>query len=203
MKSNQVRSQLGRPRTFDADVALDRALAVFWRNGYEGASLPALTKAMGINRPSLYAAFGNKEALFRKAVRRYEGGPARYAPKALEKPTAREVVEALLEGIVALLTRPQNPGGCLMVQGALACGENGAGVRQNLASRRESGVAAIRRRFQRAIREGDLPARADASALARFVATVMHGMAVQAASGASRKELLRVKEMFLRMWPPL
>ena len=202
MKSNQVRSQLGRPRTFDPDAALDRALAVFWRNGYEGASLPALTKAMGINRPSLYAAFGNKEALFRKALERYARGPARYGRKALEKPTAREVVEALLEGAVALLTKPQNPGGCLMVQGALACGENGTRVRQELASRRAADVAAMRRRFQRAIKDGDLPARADASALARFVATVMHGMAVQAASGATRKELLRVKDMFLRTWPP-
>jgi AcrR family transcriptional regulator len=202
MKSNQARSQLGRPRAFDADRALDRALAVFWRNGYEGASLPALTKAMGINRPSLYAAFGNKEALFRKAVDRYERGAAGYAYKALKKPTAREVVEALLEGVVALLTKPQNPGGCLMVQGALACGENAKSVRQEMASRRAAGVAAIRRRFQRAIDEGDLPASADASVLARFVATITHGLAVQAASGASRKELLRVKDMFLRMWPP-
>jgi AcrR family transcriptional regulator len=202
MKSNQDRSRLGRPRGFDADRALDRALAIFWRDGYEGASLPALTKAMGINRPSLYAAFGNKEALFRKAVERYDRGPAGYAYKALKKPTAREVVEALLEGIVALLTRPRNPGGCLMVQGALACGANATRVRQDLASQREAGVAAIRRRFQRAIDEGDLPASADASGLARFVATVMHGLAVQAASGASRKELLCVTDMILRMWPP-
>jgi AcrR family transcriptional regulator len=202
VKSSQGNSRLGRPRAFDADKALDRALAIFWRDGYEGASLPALTKAMGINRPSLYAAFGNKEALFRKAVERYERGPARYTYKALKKPTAREVVEALLDGIVALLTKPRNPGGCLMVQGALACGENGSRVREDLALRRAAGVAAMRRRFQRAIDEGDLPATADASGLARFVATVMHGLAVQTASGASRKELLRVTEMFLRMWPP-
>ena len=202
MKTSQIRPQLGRPRTFDADRALDRALTVFWRNGYEGASLPALTKAMGINRPSLYAAFGNKEALFRKAVERYDRGPAGYTYKALKQPTAREVVEALLKGAIALLTKPQNPGGCLMVQGALACGENAKRVRQELAALRAAGVTAIRRRFQRAIDEGDLPARADASALARFVATVTHGLAVQAASGASRKELLRVKDMFLRTWPP-
>jgi AcrR family transcriptional regulator len=203
MKPFQVRSRPGRPRAFDADRALDRALAVFWRNGYEGASLPALTRAMGINRPSLYAAFGNKEALFRKAVERYARGPAGYGRKALEKPTAREVVEALLQGAVALLTKPQNPGGCLMVQGALACGENSSRVRDELASRRAADVAAIRRRFQRAIDEGDLPARADASGLARFVATVMHGLAVQAASGASRKELVLVKDMVLRTWPPV
>ena len=202
VKFNQENSRLGRPRGFDADRALDRALAIFWRDGYEGASLPALTKAMGINRPSLYAAFGNKEALFRKAVKRYDRGPAGYTYKAIKKPTAREVVESLLEGIVALLTNPRNPGGCLMVQGALACGEHAKRIRQELASQRAAGVAAMRRRFQRAIDEGDLPANADASGLARFVATVMHGLAVQAASGASRKELLRVKEMVLRMWPP-
>lgn len=203
MKSNRVRSQPGRPRAFDADRALDRALGVFWRNGYEGASLPALTKAMGINRPSIYAAFGNKEALFRKAVERYARGPASYGRKAIEKSTAREVVEALLEGAVALLTKPQNPGGCLMVQGALACGENANRVRDELASRRAADVAAIRRRFRRAIDEGDLPASSDATGLARFIATVMHGLAVQAASGASRKELIRVKDMVLRMWPPV
>ena len=203
MKSNKTRPQLGRPRSFDSDRALDRALAIFWRNGYEGASLPALTNAMGINRPSLYAAFGNKEALFRKAVERYDRGPAGYTYKAIKKPTAREVVEALLKGIVELLTRPKNPGGCLIVQGALACGKNANHVRLDLASRRAAGVAAMRRRFQRAIDEGDLPATADAQGLARFVATVMHGLAVQAASGASRKELLRVRDMVLRMWPPL
>jgi AcrR family transcriptional regulator len=202
MKPKSARARGGRPRGFNADRALDRALNVFWRQGYEGASLPALTKAMGINRPSLYAAFGNKQALFRKALERYERGPAGYTWRALKEPTAREVVEALLKGIVQLLTRPQNPGGCLMVQGALACGENARQVRQELASRRADGVAAMRRRFKRAVDEGDLPAPADPAALARFVATVMHGLAVQAASGASRKELLRVTEMVLRLWPP-
>jgi AcrR family transcriptional regulator len=202
MKPSQVRARRGRPRAFDTNRALDRALAIFWRHGYEGTSLPALTKAMGINRPSLYAAFGNKEALFRQAVERYQAGPANYTRRALEQPTAREVVTALMDGSVALLTKPRNPGGCLMVQGALACGENAGSVRQELAAQRAAGVAAIRRRLQRAIDEGDLRADADASALARFVATVVHGLAVQAASGATRKELLRVTDLFLRMWPP-
>jgi AcrR family transcriptional regulator len=127
----------GRPRAFDPDRALDRALAVFWRQGYEGASLPDLTKAMGINRPSLYAAFRNKEALFLKAIERYETGPAAYVHDAIGKPTARAVVEGLLNGVVDLLTKPRNPRGCLMVQGVLACGRDADALRRKVASRRE------------------------------------------------------------------
>src|SRR6516225_7036799 len=103
----------GRPRAFDIDKALDRALKVFWRKGYEGASLPELTRAMGINRPSLYAAFGNKEALFRKVLDRYAEGPAAYVREALTEPTARAVAERLLGGAVDLLSGPRGPRGCL------------------------------------------------------------------------------------------
>lgn len=192
---------VGRPRAFDIDKALDRALEVFWRKGYEGTSLPALTKAMGINRPSLYAAFGNKENLFRKALDRYTEGPAAYVYEALNEPTARAVVERLLRGAVDLLTDPRNPPGCLMVQGALSCGEAADPIRQELASRRAAGMAAIRQRLERARADGDLPAHADPADLARYLATVIHGMAVQAAGGASRDELLRVAETALRAWP--
>src|SRR5882762_7096049 len=111
---------IGRPRAFDLDQALDRALKVFWRKGYEGASLPDLTKAMGINRPSLYAAFGNKEALFRKAIDRYVEGPASHIAEALEEPTALAVVGRLLRGSIDLITDSRNPHGCFMVQSALA-----------------------------------------------------------------------------------
>src|SRR3954463_942914 len=99
----------GRPRSFDTDRALDRALTVFWRKGYAGASLPDLTRAMGINRPSLYAAFGNKEALFRKAIDRYAEGPAAHMAQALNEPTARSVVERLWNGTIDVLTNPRNP----------------------------------------------------------------------------------------------
>src|SRR6059058_4783820 len=119
----QAASTVGRPRAFDVDEALDQALKVFWRKGYEGASLPDLTKAMGINRPSLYAAFGNKEALFRKAIDRYLEGPACYVREALREPTARVVVERLLRASIDLVTDSRNPRGCFMVQGALACGD--------------------------------------------------------------------------------
>src|SRR3954465_13916988 len=100
MKVKETHATPGRPRTFDADKALDKALHVFWRKGFEGASLPDLTKAMGINRPSMYAAFGNKEQLFRKALDRYATGPAGYVCAALEAPTARAVVEKLLQGAI-------------------------------------------------------------------------------------------------------
>src|SRR5204862_1923297 len=107
---------IGRPRAFDLGKALDRALKVFWRKGYEGATLADLTRAMGINRPSLYAAFGNKEELFRKALDRYAEGPACHVRESLSEPTARKVVEKLWYGSVNLLTDPKHPHGCLAVQ---------------------------------------------------------------------------------------
>jgi AcrR family transcriptional regulator len=192
---------VGRPRAFDIDTALDRALQVFWSKGYEGTSLSDLTKAMGINRPSLYAAFGNKENLFRKALDRYAEGPAAYMRTALDESTAHAVVERLLRGVVDLLTDPCTPQGCLAVQGALACGDAADAIRQELIARRVAGEAALCQRLERAIADGDLPADANPADLARYVTTVSQGMAVQAAGGASREELQRVVEMALRAWP--
>src|SRR4051812_38248932 len=191
----------GRPRDFDVDEALDRALEVFWRRGYEGASLPELTGAMGINRPSLYAAFGNKEALFRKAIDRYVDRTAAHVHEALREPSARGVVERLFCGSVALITDPGNPRGCFLVQSALACGDSADGLRQEMARRRADLETALRARFERAVAEGDLPSRADPADLARYVATVAHGMAVQAAGGAGADELRRVAAIALRAWP--
>src|SRR5580658_4662785 len=103
----------GRPRAFDVNQALDRALQVFWRQGYEGSSLADLTQAMGINPPSLYAAFGNKAGLFRETLDRYTDGPAGYVRTALEAPTARAVAERLLQGAIDLLSDERHPRGCL------------------------------------------------------------------------------------------
>jgi AcrR family transcriptional regulator len=201
MRRNKSSGRMGRPRSFDIDGALDRALHVFWRKGYEGASLSDLTKAVGVNRPSLYAAFGDKEALFRKTLDRYLNGPAAYTQEALKEPTARAVIERLLRGAADLNTAQRNPGGCLTVQGALACGAAGDSIRQELAECRATGEAALRRRFQRAKSAGDLPAIVNSADLARYVATIVYGMAVQAAGGASRDELQNVVEMALRTLP--
>jgi AcrR family transcriptional regulator len=183
------------------DQALDRALQVFWRKGYEGASLSDLTGAMGINRPSLYAAFGDKEALFRKVLDRYAEGPTSYVREALNQPTARGAIEKLMRWAVEAFSNPRNPPGCLNVQGALVCGDAAEGVRRELALRRAAGEAAIRQRLKRAKAEGDLPANSNPADLARYVTTVLQGMSVQAAGGATRAELQRVARTALLAWP--
>jgi AcrR family transcriptional regulator len=183
------------------DKALDQATQVFWREGYQGASLSDLTSAMGINRPSLYAAFGNKETLFHRVIDRYAEGRAAYLREALKQPTARAVTEQLLRGAADLLTDPHNPTGCLMVQGALVCGEDADCVRRELVSRRMAVEADLRRRFQRAKKEGDLSSDIDPADLSRYVMTISQGMAVQAAGGASRADLQRVVATAMRSWP--
>ena len=191
----------GRVRQFDADVALDRALEVFWARGYEGATLPELTKAMGINRPSLYAAFGNKEQLFRKALDRYQTGPMSFLTEALKEPTARAAAEAIFSGFIHMQRNREKARGCLIVSGALASGEGAETVRQELAQLRQSIVAVFRKRFERAVEDGDLPKGTDCATLARYIATVLNGLAVQVASGTTEKELRLVAAMAMRAWP--
>src|SRR5881398_4244547 len=198
MKSDTA-APLGRPRAFDPDAALDRAMHVFWAKGYEGASLSNLTRAMRINRPSLYAAFGNKQQLFGKVLDRYMDGPVAFFGKALAAPKARDVVEEIFLGTARMADDPRTPTGCLLVQGALACGD--ASVRKEVAARRAASEAALRHRLQRAKREGDLSKNADPAELAHYVMTVVRGMAVQSASGASRDQLRRVAQIALRAWP--
>src|SRR6266446_5396063 len=199
MKSKTPPTRRGRPRAFDPDAALDRAMHVFWAKGYEGASLSNLTRAMRINRPSLYAAFGNKEQLFRKVLDRYMDGPVAYFGEALAAPKARDVVEEIFLGTARMGDDPRIPAGCLMVQGALACGD--ASVRKEVAARRAASEAALRRRLQKAKREGDLPKNADPAELASYVMTVVRGMAVQSAGGATRNQLRRIAKIALRAWP--
>lgn len=198
---SRERAQIGRPRSFDADQALGRAMRVFWEQGYEGASLTDLTAAMGISRTSMYAAFGDKEALFRRALDLYTEGPASYGARAAQEPTARQVAAAFLDGSVRTTTEPGSPIGCLGVQGSLATGAHGRQARDALIAWRGQGVSDLRERFQRAVDEGDLPPGNDPGRLARYVMTVANGIAVQAASGATREDLQEVADMAMRGWP--
>jgi AcrR family transcriptional regulator len=194
---------VGRPRTFDTDEALEKAMRVFWEHGYEGASLPDLTAAMGISRTSMYAAFGNKEELFRKALARYAGGPAAYGAEALAEPTAHRVATMFLRGAVRSSTLPGYPTGCLSLRAAVAGGEDGQAVRELLIAWRDETGAHLTERFHRARDEGDLPAGTDPAMLARYLMTIGNGIAVQAAGGAGRDVLQTIADAAIRSWPPL
>ena len=183
---------MGRPREFDAEAALDQAMEVFWRHGYEGATIAQLTDAMGINPPSLYACFGNKEGLLKAALDRYTTLRDEWMEEVLAAPTARDVTERLLMGIADKQTDPANPPGCLLVQGGIACGSGSENVPFELAARRARNEQQLRDRFLRAKAEGDLKPASDPAALARYVFAVSVGMGVMASSGADRESLRQV-----------
>ena len=191
----------GRPREFCVDAALAAALRVFWSKGYEGASLNDLTEAMGITRPSLYAAFGNKEALFRKTLDLYEQEKLCYIGASLEQPTAREVARHLLNGSMANQTSKSEPHGCLGVISSVACGEEAECIRQEVLERGKVARRALVERLERAKAEGDLPGAADVEGLTSFIYAIMQGMAVQAGAGATRADLERLIETSMAMWP--
>jgi len=196
-----LNDKMGRPRGFAENEALDAAMRVFWEKGYEGSTLADLTEAMGINRSSMYATFGDKEALFRLAIARYAEGPAAYMREALEQPTVRAVVEALLRGALELLTDPSHPRGCLSVQGALACGSHAEPLKQAMIEWRKQGESGIQKRLQRARREGGLAKNVDPGDLARYISTVLTGLGVQAANGSTRAEMMRLVDIVLRSMP--
>ena len=197
----QEKRHAGRPREFDRAEALEAAMRVFWQYGYEGASLTELTEAMGISRPSLYAAFGDKAELFRETLACYSSGPGSYIARALAQPTARAVVEALLRGNLCMNTDSANPQGCMLIQAALTGGEDCACAKKELDRLREDGMASLRERFERAKAEGDLPPTIIPAAMAQYVSCLLSGMSLQAASGASAAELKSVVDLALASWP--
>ena len=191
---------MGRPREFDKERVLDGAMEVFWRHGYDGTTIAELTAAMGINPPSLYAAFGSKEGLLKAALDHYSAKRAEFMREVLAAPTARKVAELLLLRIADLQTDPANPPGCLLVAGGLACGAGAKNVPFELASRRAQTEEQLRDRFVRAKNEGDLAAEADPVALARYVSAVIAGMGVLASSGSDRDELRQVALVSLKVF---
>lgn len=190
----------GRPREFDTEEALANALRVFWQKGYEGASLGDLTEAMGITRPSLYAAFGNKEALFRLALDLYEKDKLAYIGEAVEAPSARAVAENLLLGAVDVATGGECRG-CMGVIASVACQSVEPSIRDDVNARAESAKQMIVDRMQRAIDAGEFAVPTEANAITRYLLAIMQGMSVQAQGGATRNELMQVAESALLSWP--
>jgi AcrR family transcriptional regulator len=201
METDVCTAPKGRPREFCVDQALAAALHVFWSKGYEGASMSDLTEAMGITRPSLYAAFGNKEALFRKALDLYEREKLDYVGIALAKPTARGVAETLMRGGLENQTSSCEPRGCLGVISAVACGAEAESIRLEVLERGKVAKCALIARLERAKTEGDLPAHIDVEGLTAYLFAILQGMAVQAGAGASREELERMIDTSLMVWP--
>lgn len=192
---------IGRPRAFETDKALEAAMKVFWRLGYEGASLAELTKAMGINSPSLYAAFGSKEGLFKAVLDHYDARRESCMAEVLGASSARATAERMLNGLIDLVTDPDEPPGCLFLQGGLSCGVGTQEIPQELARRRAMLEDSVRKRFVAAREAGDLPDSADPAALARYLMAVCNGIAIQAAAGAGRDELRQVAALALHAWP--
>jgi AcrR family transcriptional regulator len=191
----------GRPREFCVEEALASALRVFWSRGYEGASMAELTAEMGITKPSLYAAFGNKEALFHKALDLYEREKLAYMRSALDAPTARGVAEKLLRGALEIQMSNCDPTGCLGVISMSACGIEAESIKADVVKRRASSEAALIARFERARAEGDLPETIEPVALVRYLTALLQGLSVQAGSGATCQELGQLVETSLSVWP--
>jgi AcrR family transcriptional regulator len=181
---------IGRPRSFDVDEALDAALVVFWRQGYEGTTLTDLSSAMGINRPALYAAFESKKELLVRAIDRYYAVDAARTFQVLEEPTAWAVTEQYLLRSIDQLTNPDRPLGCFVLQTALVCSDENADIAALMARQRKLEQDMLTQRYGRAQHEGDLLSGEDPAALARFVFTFRHGLAVMACSGTSRDQLM-------------
>ena len=191
---------MGRPREFDIDDAIEKATDLFWRNGYEGTSLGDLTAAIGISPPSFYFAFGSKEGLFREVMERYFAEQGKIAEAAFRKPTPRAVAKHFLYGYADVLTDPSHAPGCLAMNSSLPCAA-GHPLREWLAGLRDQMRIRLRDRFAEQRGGEGLPAGMNADTLARLVLIIAWGMAVEAQSGASRKDLRRTIALALPTWP--
>jgi AcrR family transcriptional regulator len=195
-------SPRGRPREFDEDKALDHALELFWRQGYEGTSIADLRKAIGITAPSLYAAFGSKEELYRRVLERYLTGLGRCLADALgEELAAYAALERFLFESARNFSSVKNPPGCLISCAIPTCAPENRAVADVVASKRKESLHALRSRFQLAVKSGELPRGTDPEQLARFYGAVIQGMSIQALDGAGTKALQGIVEAALRAWP--
>ncbi|HEV7371548.1 TetR/AcrR family transcriptional regulator [Arenibaculum sp.] len=197
-------AERGRPRAFDRAQALRRAMTVFWSRGYEGTSIGDLTEVMGINKPSLYAAFGCKEELFLEAIALYDAVEGNAGERALrDGPTARAAVEAMLRENAQAYSASDKPPGCMVVLSAILGTPENRAVRERLAENRRAGQEALRRRLDRGIAEGDVPPGTDTARLAAFYTTVLEGLSIQARDGASGEALQAIVDCALQAWDVL
>lgn len=192
----------GRPRTFDRDEALDKATEVFWSNGYEGTSLDDLQLAMGISRPSLYAAFNDKTSLFREVIARYRENSGSVVARAMRnQPTAKAAVQAMLSESALLFTSGEKSRGCLVVVGAINCTPDCFDQEREMSDIRKTTTRLIKDRLQQAVQDGELPSDTNADSLSQFFSSVLCGLSIQAKDGSTRTQLLAVAESAMMAWP--
>jgi len=173
-------------------------MLLFWERGYEGTSMADLTQAMGLNPSSIYAAFGDKHALFQLAVKRYMEMRAQYAGKALEEPTLEKVVRALFDNTVTFLTTPGHPPTCMTLAGAVGCSLDASPARDLMTRIRKKNQVALRQRLLKARKNGELPKDIDVDDYTRYLSTIIAGLSIQAANGSTKAELNRTAQMALR-----
>jgi len=189
---------LGRQRSFDTEQAIEQAMLLFWERGYEAASMADLSAAMGLNPPSIYAAFGNKQALFERCAAHYAQSVAAYAPRALdEEATAAQALHRYVLEAIEAFSAKERPKGCLLVSGATNCGKGSLGAQDLLAGYRLASEAMIADRIRQGVEEGDMPASTEPDLLAKYVAVLIQGLAAQARDGATAGDLHSVAELAL------
>src|SRR5246127_1875403 len=188
----------GRPISFDKDAALEAAMLLFWERGFEGTSMADLTQAMSLNPSSIYAAFGDKYALFSLAVKRYMDSRAQYATEALEEPTLEKVIRALFDNTVAFLSAPGHPPTCMTLAGAVGCSVDAAPARDIMTEIRKQNEAAMRERFLQARKSGELSKDVNVDDYTRYLSSILAGLSIQAANGSTKAELKRTAQMALR-----
>jgi len=199
-----MNGERGRPRNFDENAVLDNALDVFWRHGFQGASLAELTAAMGLSKPSLYAAFGDKEALYLKALTRYADVQiAQHAAVLDAEPDGRRAVESFLRSMAVMLTDPALPGGCFIINGTADCGGSSTPASVELALRTalQGSEIRLKERLLRAQRERQLASGVSAEDLAAVFSSLLAGLAVLAKSGAKRAKLYAIIKAAMGIWP--
>ena len=200
--NNRIKRSRGRPRTFDRTRALEAALIIFWRQGYEASSITQLTKAMKITAPSLYAAFGSKEQLYRDVLDLYVSTHGDFVVRGLAaQGIARDVFVHLLNEAAIQFSRPGWPSGCLVANGALRCAQDNLAVREVTAMLRHAAQDAVRQRIDQAIIDHEVEPDIDSAGLAAFYASIVQGMSVQAVDGATREQLMKIGEFAMAAWP--